>query len=154
MLGGLVGAVVAAELTRVVAWGSVLLGVAVGAAAGAALAAQLSRGLPVFGVVLGPMLTLTLMNLQRFTTSYVPTLPTVTRRVPVQQSDLGIPSLPYVAAAIGVLASALLAAILLHALSLKIRGERRPMRHSFRGLAWICFWISLATILISNFAPV
>src|SRR5262245_24153773 len=153
-LASLVGAAVASDSAAAVSWVRVLFGAAVGAGTGAALARQLSHAMPVFGVVIGPMLTLMLMNLQRFTTSDTTPLPSVTRRASTQQLDMAMPSLGYVAAGIGVLASALLASILLHALSLRIRGDRRPMRHAFRGLAWICFWISLATILISNFAPV
>lgn len=131
----------------------VVLGLFTGAAVGGTLAPQLSHALPVFGVVIGPVVTLTLMNLQRFTTVYSVSLPPVARRA-TPTTDTGVPSLPYVSTAIGVIASALLAAVLLHALGRKIRGERRPLRESFRSLAWICFWITLVMILISNFAPI
>lgn len=102
----------------------------------------------------GPALTLTLMNLERFTTAYTVTVQPLARvRAPGQSMDSGMPSLSYLSAAIGVIASAVLAAVLLQALSRKIRGERRPPHGSFRGIAWICFWITLITVLISNFAP-
>ena len=151
-LGGLFGLLAGSELGRGGATQGVL-GVAVGAALGALLAPQLNHALPVFGVVLGPVVTLTLMNLQRFTTTYTLTLPPVARRG-AQASEPPLPSLPYVSTGIGVIASALLAALLLYALGRKIRGERRPLRQSFRSLAWICFWITLVMILISNFAPI
>ena len=148
-LGAACGLVAASELGRGLA-GS-LFAVVCGAVVGVALAQQLGRALPLFGVVLGPLVALTLMNLQRLTAVYTVTLPPVARRG--AESNPTAPSLPDVSTAIGVVASALLAAVLLHALSRKIRGERRPLRQSLRSLAWICFWITLVMILISNFAP-
>lgn len=150
-LGGGFGLLVGAESGRGPT--EVVLGLLAGAVVGGLLALQLSHALPVFGVVIGPVVTLTLMNLQRFTTVYSVSLPPVARRA-TPATDTGVPSLPYVSTAIGVIASALLAAVLLHALGRKIRGERRPLRESFRSLAWICFWITLLMILISNFAPI
>jgi hypothetical protein len=151
-LGGLCGLVAASELGSGLAASAFT--VLAAAAAGAALAPQLSQALPLFGVVVGPLVALTLMNLQRLTTSYTVALPPVTRRGAFSgPTNPTAPSLPDVSTAIGVVASALLAAVLLHALSRKIRGERRPLRQSFRSLAWICFWITLVMILISNFAP-
>jgi hypothetical protein len=131
----------------------VSVGVLAGAVGGALLARQLNHALPVFGVVVGPALALTLMNLQRFTTSYTGNLAPVARRGAPPTEPM-LPSLPYVSTAIGVAASALLAMVLLYALGRRIRGERRPLRPSFRSLAWVCFWITLVMILISNFAPI
>jgi len=148
-LAGVCGLVAGSELGNGLAAST--LGALAGAGAGVALAPQLSRALPLFGVVVGPLIALTLMNLQRFTTAYSVTLAPVARRG--APSTPTAPALPYVSTAIGMVASALLAAVLLHALSRKIRGERRPLRPSFRSLAWICFWITLVMILISNFAP-
>ena len=153
-LGGVIGLIVGAESARALAAGESLLGMAVGASVGALFASQLSRALPAFGVVVGPAITLTLMNLERFTTAYTVTLQPLTRaRGTSQPMNAGIPSLSYLSTAIGVIASAVLAAVLLQTLSRKIRGERRPPHASFRGIAWICFWITLITVLISNFAP-
>lgn len=153
-LGGVIGLIVGAESASALAAGESLLGMAVGASVGALFASQLSRALPAFGVVVGPAITLTLMNLERFTTAYTVSVQPLARvRGPGQPMDSGIPSLSYLSAAIGVIASAILAAVLLHALSRKIHGERRPPDGSFRGIAWICFWITLITVLISNFAP-
>jgi hypothetical protein len=154
VLCGAAGAAVASDAARSFAIGFAVLGGGAGAAAGAALARQLTRALPAFGLVVGPLVTLTLMNLPRFTTQYTSAPAAVARRGGAQQLDMGVPTLPYFAAALGVLASALLASVLLHALSLRVRGDRRPMRNSLRGLAWICFWVTLATVLISHFAPI
>ena len=148
-LGGLCGLLAGSELGYGLA-GSSFAGLAC-AAAGVALAPQLSRALPVFGAVVGPLVALTLMNLQRLSPAHNVALQPMTRRG--AQAMPMAPALPAVSTAVGVVASAVLAAVLLHALSRRIRGERRPLRASFRGLAWICFWITLAMILISNFAP-
>ena len=154
-LGGVIGLFVGAESARALAAGESLLGMAVGAAIGGFFASHFSRALPAFGLVIGPAITLTLMNVQRFTTAYtVAAPPPLTRaRGPGQPMDPAMPSLSYFSTAIGVIASAVLAAVLLQTLSRKIRGERRPQHGSYRGIAWICFWITLFTVLISNFAP-
>jgi hypothetical protein len=61
-------------------------------------------------------------------------------------------SLGYLTAGVAMLASTVAVSIVLWALSRKVRGERRPVRRSARSLAWTCFWITLAMVLISNFA--
>jgi hypothetical protein len=151
-LGGGFGLLAGVESGLALGGAEAPVGLVAGAAVGALLAPQLNHALPAFGIVVGPMVTLTLMNLQRFTAAYSVALPPLERRRAVDQQPTF--SLPHVSAAIGVIASALLAAVLLYALGRKIRGERRPLLASFRSLAWICFWITLVMILISNFAPI
>jgi hypothetical protein len=118
----------------------------VAAACGAAFAETLSRVLPLFGIALGPLAVLIAINLQRLTSSDQVFLPDLGR------GGSASPMLGYLTAGLAMLASAVTASILLWALSRGILGERRPLRRSAKSLAWICFWIALAMVLISNFA--
>src|SRR5258706_226687 len=103
-LGGGLGALVGWESGLKLAGAEVTLGLAVGAAMGVLLAPQLSHALPAFGIVAGPALTLTLMNLQRFTIGDTPTPSPVMRREAL--ADPMLPWLAYLTTAIGVVTSA------------------------------------------------
>jgi hypothetical protein len=126
--------------------GARLLVALIAAACGAAFAETLSRALPLFGIALGPLTVLIAINLQRLTSSEQAFLPDRGR------AGSASPPLGYLTAGLAMLASAVSASILLWALSRSILGERRPLRRSAKSLAWTCFWIALAMVLISNFA--
>lgn len=151
ILGALGGAFIASETTvRISPW-IVGLGMVIGSGLGALMGKTATRMMPLLGVVVGPFLAIALMNVQRFNASNLTALAPV-RRGPSTAADIGFP-MSSVAMGVGALASAVMTAVLLTALSRRLLG-RRPLRRSLIGVGWIGFWVTLLMIGMSYFAPV
>jgi hypothetical protein len=151
VLGALGGAFIASETQARLSPLVVGLGLVIGSALGALMGKTATKMMPLLGIVIGPFIAIALMNVQRFNASNVTTLAPV-RRGPATSANVGFP-MSSVAMGVGALGSAVVAAILLTALSRRLMG-RRPLRRSMRGVGWIGFWVTLLMIGISYFAPV
>lgn len=150
MLGALGGAFIASETqARLSPWVTGA-GLVVGSALGALMGKNATKMMPLLGVVIGPFVAIALMNVQRFNASNLTTLAPV-RRGPSTSTDVGFP-MSSVALGVGALGSAVVAAVLLTALSRRLMG-RRPLRRSMIGVGCIGFWVTVLMIG-SYFAPV